>query len=114
LRTAKSGGSIFGHAFADPREPRSESASWRLGTSETVRRRVLDSLVLGANSVLLNYLLTLLALIIERLYRIRYLHRGPHKVHSAEQLCRLLWISLSRHSTPSSACMATRLEQWAV
>jgi hypothetical protein len=55
------------------------------------------------NSVLLNYLLTLLALIIERLYRIRYLHRGPHKVHSAEQLCRLLWISLSRPLAPNTS-----------
>lgn len=48
------------------------------------------------NSVLLNYLLTLLALTIERLYRIRYLHRGRHAVRSAEQLCRLFWVSLSR------------------
>jgi len=48
------------------------------------------------NSVLLNYLLTLLALIIERLYRIRYLHRGTHAPHSAKQLCRLLWVALSR------------------
>jgi hypothetical protein len=48
------------------------------------------------NSVLLNYLITLLALTIERLYRIRYLHRGKHAPRSAEQLCRLLWASLSR------------------
>lgn len=48
------------------------------------------------NSVLLNYLITLLALTIERLYRIRYLHRGTHAPRSAEQLCRLLWVSLSR------------------
>jgi hypothetical protein len=47
------------------------------------------------NSVLLNYLLTLLALTIERLYRIRYLHRGTHTPRSAAQLCRLLWVSLS-------------------
>lgn len=55
------------------------------------------------NSVLLNYLLTLLALIIERLYRIRYLHRGSHKIHSAEQLCRLLWVSLSRPLAPNTS-----------
>ena len=48
------------------------------------------------NSVLLNYLITLLALTIERLYRLRYLHRGTHAPHSAEQLCRLFWVSLSR------------------
>jgi hypothetical protein len=49
-----------------------------------------------ANSILLNWLLTFLALVIERLYRIRYLHRGTHPVRSAEELCRLLWLSLSR------------------
>jgi len=55
------------------------------------------------NSVLLNYLLTLLALIIERLYRIRYLHRGNHRVRSAEQLCRLLGVSLSRPLAPNTS-----------
>jgi len=55
------------------------------------------------NSVLLNYLLTLLALTIERLYRLRYLHRGNHGIRSAEQLCRLFWVSLSRpHAANSS------------
>ena len=48
------------------------------------------------NSVLLNYLITLLALTIERLFRLRYLHRGTHAPRSAEQLCRLFWASLSR------------------
>jgi hypothetical protein len=49
-----------------------------------------------ANSVLISWLLCLLAMMIERLYRLRYLHRGHHPVRSAEQLCRLLWLSLSR------------------
>jgi hypothetical protein len=49
-----------------------------------------------ANSILLNWLLTFLVLVIDRLYRIRYLHRGTHPVRSAEQVCRLLWLSLSR------------------
>jgi len=49
-----------------------------------------------ANSLLLNWLLTFLALVIERLYRIRYLHRGTHPVRSAEELCYLLWLGLSR------------------
>lgn len=48
-----------------------------------------------ANSILLNWLLTFLALVIERLYRIRYLHRGTHPVRSADELRRLLWLSLS-------------------
>jgi hypothetical protein len=55
------------------------------------------------NSVLLNFLITLLALTIERLYRIRYLHRGIHAVRSAEQLCRLLWVSLSRRPVPDTS-----------
>ena len=48
-----------------------------------------------ANSILLTLLLILLAVVIERLYRIRYLHRGTHPVRSAEALCRLLWLGLS-------------------
>jgi Transposase DDE domain len=55
------------------------------------------------NSVLLNFLLTLFALTIERLYRIRYLHRGTHTVRSAEQLCRILWVSLSRPLAPNTS-----------
>jgi hypothetical protein len=54
-----------------------------------------------ANSVLISWLLSLLAMVIERLYRLRYLHRGNHPVRSAEQLCRLLWLSLSRPLTPN-------------
>ena len=56
-----------------------------------------------ANSILLNWLLTLLALVIERLYRIRYLHRGTHPLRSAEELCRLLWLGLSRPLSPDSS-----------
>ena len=54
-----------------------------------------------ANSVLISWLLCLLAMMIERLYRLRYLHRGHHPVRSAEQLCRLLWLSLSRPLAPN-------------
>ncbi len=39
-----------------------------------------------------------MALVIERLYRIRYLHRGTHAIPSADQLCMLLWLSLSKPS----------------
>lgn len=56
-----------------------------------------------ANSILLNWLMTFLALVIERLYRIRYLHRGTHPVRSAEELCRLLWLGLSRSPAPDSS-----------
>jgi hypothetical protein len=50
------------------------------------------------NSILIGWLLVLLALVVERLYRIRYLHRGPHRALSADQLCRVLWLSLSSPS----------------
>jgi hypothetical protein len=55
------------------------------------------------NSILLVWLLTFLAIIVERLYRIRYLHRGTHRQHSADQLCRLLWLSLSASSDTNSS-----------
>jgi hypothetical protein len=51
------------------------------------------------NSLLLEWLLSFLALTIERLYRLRYLHRGSHPRLSAIQFCRLLWLSLSRSSS---------------
>jgi Transposase DDE domain len=47
------------------------------------------------NSMLLVWLITFLAIMVERLYRIRYLHRGTHRRLSADQLCRLLWLGLS-------------------
>jgi Transposase DDE domain len=46
------------------------------------------------NSLLMGWLLTLLALIIGRLYRVRFLHRGKRAVTSAVQLVRLLWLAL--------------------
>ena len=49
-----------------------------------------------AHSLLLVWLLTCLAMTIERLYRIRYLHRGTRAVLSAISLGQLLWLSLSR------------------
>jgi hypothetical protein len=47
-----------------------------------------------ANSVLVSWLLIALALTIERLYRLRSLHRGTHTVYPAIALVRLLWLSL--------------------
>lgn len=47
------------------------------------------------NSLLLMALLTALALTIERLYRLRYLHRGTHRVRAAADLVFQLWLSLS-------------------
>ena len=48
------------------------------------------------HSLLAVWLLTCLALTIERLYRVRYLHRGTHPILEAITLWQLLWLSLSR------------------
>ena len=48
------------------------------------------------HSLLVVWLLSCLALTIERLYRIRYLHRGTHPILEAITLWQLLWLSLSR------------------
>ena len=46
------------------------------------------------NSVLVQWLILVLALIIERLYRLRYLDRGTHPVRTAIELVRQLWLAL--------------------
>jgi hypothetical protein len=48
-----------------------------------------------AHSLLVVWLLTCLAMTVERLYRIRYLHRGTHPILSAITLWQLFWLSLS-------------------
>jgi hypothetical protein len=48
------------------------------------------------NSMVICWLLMLLALVIGRLFRIRYLHRGNHPIRTAIQLVRLLRISLGQ------------------
>jgi len=53
------------------------------------------------NSLLINWLLIVLTLTLERLYRCRYLHRGTHAILQAINLLRLLWISLGRKSDTS-------------
>jgi hypothetical protein len=56
-----------------------------------------------SNSLLVCWLLLMLALTIERLYRLRHLHRGSNPPHSAIDLLRLLRLSLaSRPSVDSS------------
>jgi hypothetical protein len=52
-----------------------------------------------ANSLLVGWLVMLLALCLERLYRLRYLHRGPHPVRSAIDLVRALRLSLAPRPT---------------
>jgi hypothetical protein len=56
-----------------------------------------------ANSLLIAWLLAMLALTIERLYRLRYLHCGKHRVPSSAQLLLLLWLSLSRPCAADSS-----------
>ncbi len=48
------------------------------------------------NSLLITWLLTAFALTLERLYRLRYLHRGTHVVRAAIDLLRTLRVSLGR------------------
>lgn len=54
------------------------------------------------NSMLVNWLFLLLALITERLYRIRYLHRGTHPILTAMQLKDTLWLHLKPAHTNTS------------
>jgi hypothetical protein len=56
-----------------------------------------------SNSLLLCWLLTLLAVVVGRLYRIRHLHRGTHPVRTAVELVRLLWLSLGRSPALNSS-----------
>jgi hypothetical protein len=56
-----------------------------------------------ANSLLLTWLLTLLALVIERLFRLRYLHRGLHPPETPIQLLRRLRFSLGTPEPHNSA-----------
>ena len=48
------------------------------------------------NSLLIHWLLICLALTIERLYRLRYLHRGPHVPHTSIALLWLFRLSLGQ------------------
>jgi hypothetical protein len=48
------------------------------------------------NSLLITWLLTSLALTIERLYRLRYLRRGTHPRRTAVDFVHALWLSLSQ------------------
>ena len=56
-----------------------------------------------ANSVLVRWLLVIFALTIERLYRLRDLHRGRHQPHTAIELVRLLRLSLCPPRPPDTS-----------
>ncbi len=55
------------------------------------------------NSLLITWLLTSLALTIERLYRLRYLRRGTHPPRTAADFVYVLWLSLSRPAPADSS-----------
>jgi hypothetical protein len=55
------------------------------------------------NSLLITWLLTSLALTIERLYRLRYLRRSRHHLRTAAEFAHLLWLSLSRPAPADSS-----------
>jgi len=54
-------------------------------------------------SLLIVWLLTCLALTLERLYRLRYLHRGTRAAHTAIELLRLLLLTLSAPAFANSS-----------
>ena len=54
------------------------------------------------NSILIVWLLIALALVIERLYRLRYLHRGDHGIRSARDLFTCLWLTLGSRGPPDT------------
>jgi hypothetical protein len=55
------------------------------------------------NSILIVWLLILLAMVIERIYRQRFLHRGDHGIRSAMDLVTYLWLSLGSRSPPDTS-----------
>jgi hypothetical protein len=55
-----------------------------------------------SHSILIVWLLIVLALVIERLYRLRHLHRGVHGIRSAIDLCTYLWLTLGSRSPPDT------------
>lgn len=55
------------------------------------------------NSILIVWLLIALAMVIERLYRLRHLHRGDHGIRSAMDLLTYLWLTLGSRSPPDTS-----------
>jgi hypothetical protein len=55
------------------------------------------------NSLLITWLLAVLALTVERLYRLRYLRRGTHAPRSSAQLLLTLWVNLFRPRPANSS-----------
>ena len=54
------------------------------------------------HSILIAWLLIALAMVIERLYRLRYLHRGNDGIRSAIDLLTFLWLTLGSRRPPDT------------
>jgi len=95
------------HLVDSPTLYRMAKARWEIenqGFNDTKNRYGLEHICHHAAQSLLNtWLLVLLAVVIERLYRLRYLHRGLHRVRTAIELVRVLWLSLSRPPTADTS-----------
>jgi hypothetical protein len=83
FRLAKSRWGIENHGFNDAKN--------RYGLAHIAHHH--------PTSLVVDALLTFLAMGLERLYRLRYLHRGTHPPYSAVAFCRLLWLNLA-HPEP--------------
>ena len=69
--------------------------TWKL--NEAKSRHVLEHICHHqAPSLLIRWLLVMLAFTIERLYRLRYLCRGKHAPRSGAELVLTLWVNLFR------------------
>lgn len=79
FRMAKSRWAIENHGFNDAKN--------RYGFAHTPHHH--------PNSVVVDALLTFLAMCVERLYRLRYLKRGTHLPYSAVRFTRILWLNLA-------------------
>jgi hypothetical protein len=55
------------------------------------------------NSLVIGWLIAVLALTVERLYRLRYLHRGTHVAMSAAELVLRLWLALGAVATNNTS-----------
>jgi hypothetical protein len=91
----------FASSTAGPRSLfRMAKSRWEIenqGFNEAKSRHGLEHICHHhANSLLVTWLLTLLALTIERLYRLRYLRRGTHPLRSSAELFLTLWLNLFR------------------
>ncbi len=95
------------HLVDSPTLYRMAKARWEIenqGFNDTKNRHGLEHICHhNAQSLLITWLLALLALVIERLYRLRYLHRGVHHVRTAIELVRMLWLTLSRPLTADTS-----------